>query len=137
MPAPSLRHPPAFLHMAALGLLPLLAACGTVASGMKFQQAEGVVAQLDENRRVLSHTPAGSFSYTASAPTLGNVELSIAGITNPDDQEAVLQVLGRHRFEKERDWNRIRVYFYETATPDPSAPQGVRYGNLLRTATVT
>ena len=39
---------------------------------MKFQQAEGIVAQLDENHGVLSHTAAGAYSYTAVAPTLGS-----------------------------------------------------------------
>jgi hypothetical protein len=115
----------------------LLSSCSSVASSMRFQQAEGVVARLDENRSALNHTAAGAYSYTAEAPTLGNVDLSVAGVTDPADQAAILQVLSGHRFEKERDWNRIRVYFYEKATPDPAAPQGVRYINLLRTETLS
>ncbi len=103
---------------------------------MKFQQAEGIVAQLDENHGVLSHTAAGAYSYTAVAPTLGNIDLSVAGITDPADQAAILKVLTDHHTEKDRDWNRLRVFFYETATPDPAAPLGVRYSNLLRTETL-
>jgi hypothetical protein len=115
----------------------LPSSCSSVASNMRFQQAEGVVARLDENRSMLNHTAAGAYSYTAEAPTLGNVDLSVAGVTNPADQAAILQVLSGHHFEKERDWNRIRVYFYEKATPDPAAPQGIRYINLLRTETLS
>jgi len=111
----------------------LLAGCSSISNTIKYQQAAAVTGQLDQHAFVLRHTAAGSYTYTATSPSQGKVVLSVAGITDGDDQDAILKVLEAHRFDTHRDWDEIRILFYEKTVP---APQGVTYVHLLRQETI-
>lgn len=111
----------------------LLAGCSSISSNIKYQQAAAVTDQLDQHAFVLRHTAAGSYTYAATTPTQGKVILSVAGITDHDDQDAILKVLEAHRFDTHRDWDEIRVLFYEKTVP---SLQGATYVNLLRQETI-
>jgi hypothetical protein len=127
--------PNSFRRRRSLGWLAvaLLAGCSSISSNIKYQQAAAVTDQLNQHAFVLHHTPAGSYTYDATTPTQGKVVLSVAGITDHDDQNAILKVLEAHRFDTHRDWDEIRVLFYEKTVP---TPQGAAYVNLLRQETI-
>lgn len=114
-------------------VLALLAGCSSISNNIKYQQSAAVINQLDEHPFILQHTAAGSYTYAATTPTQGKVVLSVAGVTNRDDQDAILKILASHRFDTHRDWDEIRVFFYEKTVP---APQGDNYVNLLRQETI-
>lgn len=130
----SAQSNPSWWRRACLGLaVALLAGCTSVSENIKYQQSAAVTNQLDEHAFVLRHTPAGSYTYVAATPTQGKVVLDVAGVTDHDDQDAILKVLEGHRFDTHRDWDEIRVFFYEKTVP---TPQGGKYVNLLRQETI-
>jgi hypothetical protein len=118
------RCAPYFFALAAL-----CAGCSSYTNTVKYQQASGVVNQINDHDLGLRHTPAGSYTYEATSQGQGKVLLSVAGVTNHDDQDQIIKVLESHRFDTHRDWDSIEVRFYEKAAP---TPQGVNYVNLLR-----
>jgi hypothetical protein len=107
----------------------LLAGCSSISSNIKYQQAAAVTDQLDQHTYVLRHTPAGSYTYAATTPTQGKVVLYIAGVTDHDDQDAILKVLESHRFDTHRDWDEIQVFFYEKTI---LTAQGGQFVDMLR-----
>jgi hypothetical protein len=107
----------------------LLAGCSSISNTIKYQQAAAVTDQLDQHAFVLHHTPAGSYTYVATTPSQGKVVLYIAGVTDHDDQDAILKVLERHRFDTHRDWDEIQVFFYQKTV---LTAQGGNFVDLLR-----
>jgi hypothetical protein len=105
------------------------AGCSDYQSAAQYQEAASVTDHLQSHAFVLQHTPAGSYSYIATSLAPGKVGLTVAGVTNKDDQDAILNSLRSHRFDKDRGWDEIRVLFYQKAI---LTPQGVTYFNLLR-----
>jgi len=126
---PTLLEPSRRRHLSFWFAIALLTGCSAVSNNIKYQQSAAVANQLDEHPFVLHHTPAGSYSYYTTSPSQGKVILSVAGVTDRDDQDAILKVLENHRFDTHRDWDEIRVLFYETTVP---TPQGTTYVHLLR-----
>jgi hypothetical protein len=121
---------------AALAAGALLCACTELQNRTKFAHAQEITTQLDQHPEVLRHTPAGGYSYRADTSATGKVTLTIAGVTNRDDQNGLLQVLRNLQMDKQGDWNAIRVLFYEKTVPAPETPAGVTYVNLLRQETI-
>jgi hypothetical protein len=107
----------------------LAAGCSSYRDATQYQNAASVTSHLDDHSFVLQHTPPGSYSYSATSPSLDKVVLSVAGVTNLDDQNAILATLRSHRFDKDRNWDELLVLFYEKVQ---QTPQGVAYVDLLR-----